>query len=254
MSQINSVRFTCTELKNSNKQGLLKPDANGYYKTVLGGLNVFNSAGEFYTAEGVKELFAQSGYLQKRIQHGRLRGEYGHPKKMPGESDQAFCNRLFLINEKNVAVHFNEIYLDDTLIKNNQGQQTIAIIGSFIPSGPFADAVQRTLDNPNENISFSIRAFTDDKIIRGVNHRYLKNIVTWDVVNCPGIAIAEKWNSPSLEELYNKRISRNMLEESVQELRHDSVAFESIGMNVSELFNSMGWIPDANGKPLFMKW
>ncbi len=259
MSALSSVRFTCTALENSGKKGILTKDGEGYRSTVLGGLNVFNSAGEFYTAEGVRQLFAESGLLQKRIKQGRLRGEWGHPKQKPGESDSAFINRIFLINEEKIACHFKEIWLDDTNVKNEAGQPVIAIMGKFCPSGPYADSLERSLENPNENISFSIRAFTDDQRIRGVNNRYLKTIVTWDVVNCPGISIAEKWKSPSLEslkveEVFNRTLSRGEIERSVKASAMAGVAQESAVMNVNELFASLGWVDSNKGQPAFMKW
>lgn len=259
MSALSSVRFTCTALKNSGKKGLLKKDEEGYYETVLGGLNVFNSVGEFYSATGVRQLFEDSGLLMKRIKQGRLRGEWGHPKQLPGESDNSFINRIFLINEEKVACHFKEIYLDDTSVKNDAGQPVIAIMGKFCPSGPYADSLQRSLDNPNENISFSIRAFTDDQRIRGVNNRFLKTIVTWDVVNCPGISIAEKWKSPSLESLalddvFERSISRGEIERSLKASKLSGVAQESASMNIHELFASLGWEASNNGTPAFMKW
>ena len=259
MGALSSVRFTCTALQNSGKKGLLAKDEEGYRTSVLGGLNVFNSAGEYYTAEGVRQLFEASGLLQKRIKQGRLRGEWGHPKQHPGESDSAFINRIFLINEEKIACHFKEIWLDDTQVKNDAGQPVVAIMGKFCPSGPYADSLERTLDNPNENISFSIRAFTDDQRIRGVNHRYLKTIVTWDVVNCPGISVAEKWKSPSMEALkvedvFQRNISRGEIERSVKSSAMAGIAQESAAMNVHELFASLGWTDSVKGQPAFMKW
>jgi hypothetical protein len=259
MGMLSSVRFTCTALKNSGKKGLLTKDSEGYYESVLGGLNVFNSAGEFYTAEGAKQLFENSGLLQKRIKQGRLRGEWGHPKQHPGESDSSFINRIFLINEEKVACHFKEIWLDDTNVKNDAGQPVIAIMGKFCPSGPYADSVERTLSNPNENISFSIRAFTDDQRIRGVNNRCLKTIVTWDIVNCPGISIAEKWKSPSLEDMkvddvFERTLSRGEIERSIKSTTMAGLAQESAVMNAQELFTSLGWVDTNKAQPAFMKW
>lgn len=259
MSSLNSVRFTCTALKNSGKKGILAKDEDGYHTSVLGGLNVFNSAGEFYTSQGARQLFEESGLLQKRIKQGRLRGEWGHPKQHPGESDQSFINRIFLINEEKIACHFKEIWLDDTAVKNDAGQPVIAIMGKFCPSGPYANSLERSLENPNENISFSIRAFTDDQRIRGVNNRFLKTIITWDVVNCPGISIAEKWKSPSLEQLnvedvIDCTLFRGDIERSIQTSRMTGIAQESAVMNAEELFTSMGWIDPSQKAPAFMKW
>ena len=42
---LNSVRYGCTSLLGVNKAGELKQDANGYYEMIVGGLDVYNSAG-----------------------------------------------------------------------------------------------------------------------------------------------------------------------------------------------------------------
>lgn len=257
MSNISSIRFTCTALKNTDKKGLLTKDADGYRTSVLGGLNVFNSAGEYYTAEGARELFNESGLLRKRIAQGRLRGEWGHPKQLPGESDSSYINRIFLINEEKVACHFKEIWLDDNLIKNEFGQPVIAIMGKFCPSGPYGEYLEKSLNNPNENISFSIRAFTDDKYIKGVNNRTLKTIITWDVVNCPGISIAEKWNSPAMEDLkvlneeYSRVVTRGQIEKVMN--TKQLAAQESVTLTAEELFTSMGWVQTSSDSN-FTKW
>ena len=54
---MNSIKFTCTSLAGSNRVGTLKKDAQGYYEVVVGALNVFNSAGQFYVYEQAKALF-----------------------------------------------------------------------------------------------------------------------------------------------------------------------------------------------------
>ncbi len=259
MSNLSSVRFTCTALANSPKTGMLKPDADGYYETILGGLNVYNSVGEYYTAEGARELFANNGLLRKRIEKGRLRSEYGHPKQLPGESDQAFMNRIFLINEDRVCGHFKEVYLDDTRVKYDNGQPAIVIVGKVKPAGPFGKCLQESLDNQNENVCFSIRAFTDDKMIRGTNHRTLKTIVTWDYVNDPGIPTAEKWKSPSLEnyntkDLMDMRLGRGQIERMVNSIGGTGIAQESAKMTIDELMCSMGWDINRNDKPAFCNW
>ena len=46
--------FSCTSLMGTNKAGVLKPDENGYYTVVLGALDVYNSAGDFYPLNRLK--------------------------------------------------------------------------------------------------------------------------------------------------------------------------------------------------------
>ena len=55
-----SINYSCTALVGSNKSGVLKPDADGYYTVVLGALNFFNSAGHYYPLEPAEKLFADS--------------------------------------------------------------------------------------------------------------------------------------------------------------------------------------------------
>jgi outer membrane protein assembly factor BamD len=57
MQSLNSVRFACTSLVGTNKTGMLRKDADGYYEVVVGALNVFNSAGEYYVYEKARQLF-----------------------------------------------------------------------------------------------------------------------------------------------------------------------------------------------------
>jgi exonuclease VII large subunit len=45
------IKFTETIFTNNNKEGLVKPDENGYYIVILGVLNTYNSAGEYYIVE-----------------------------------------------------------------------------------------------------------------------------------------------------------------------------------------------------------
>ena len=57
---LNSVRYGCTSLLGVNKAGELKQDDNGYYEMIVGGLDVYNSAGQLYVFEEAKKLFEES--------------------------------------------------------------------------------------------------------------------------------------------------------------------------------------------------
>lgn len=253
---LNSVRFACTSLVGVNKVGNLKKDANGYREMVIGALNVFNSAGQFYVAEQAKDLFESSSQLMRRVSRGALRGEYGHPKMLPGMSNDQFANRVMAIYEENVSHHFREITLDYERVKDEQGKPVIAIIAWVKPCGPMGPALEKSLDNPNENVCFSIRAFTDDYRERGIYKRVLKTIVTWDYVNEPGISVAEKFKAPALESLLERNISRGELERGLQVATATGMAQESAILTAEELFQSMGWTESANPnrKPSYMHW
>ena len=253
--QLNSVKFACTSLAGVNKTGTLKKDKDGYYELVVGALNVFNSAGQLYVYEQAKHLFEESSQLVRRARRGALRGEYGHPKFVPGMTNEQFAGRVLSIDEAMVCCHHKEITLDYSgRVKDERGQPVLAIISKIMPSGPYGAVLEKQLDNPNENVCFSIRAFTDDFRERGVTKRVLKTIVTWDYVNEPGIAAAEKFKSPALEGLLDHHFSRGELERSVRATQQAGFAQESALLTADELFKSMGWHLDNQKKPGWASW
>ncbi len=198
-----AVKFSATKLNGTGKRGVLTPDADGYYEIMVGGLNVFNSAGEFYTLKGAEQLFQESSTFMRRIRSGRLRSEVGHPK--PGiMSYKEYVRRIFTIEETNVCAHFKDIWLDPTYGQNkpkHQGNSIVAILAKVKPAGPKGEALRQAFENPHEDVCFSIRAVTKDYYEGRQCYRILENVVTFDWVNEPGIAHAAKYDSPALENL-----------------------------------------------------
>lgn len=254
---LNSIRFACTSLAGVNKVGKLKKDADGYYEVVVGALNFYNSAGQLYVYEQAKELFTSSSQLMRRVSRGALRGENGHPKKLPGMTNDQFAQRIMSIYEDRICCHFKSIEIDFDRVKDENGKPVVAIVAWVKPSGEQAKALQDTLDNPNENVCFSIRAFTDDFQERGITKRVLKTIVTWDHVNEPGISVAEKFRSPSLENVFDQTFSRGEMERACVSSTNGVALESSVLMTADELFSSMGWerTPNAKAKaPAYAKW
>jgi hypothetical protein len=250
----NSVRFACTSLAGTNKVGNLKVDENGYYPMVVGALAMFNSAGEFYVAGQAKELFESSGQLMRRVKRGALRAEYGHPKPQPGQSERSFAARVLQIEETRVCAHHMDLTLDFDNVRDENGQKIIAIVSRVKPSGPYGSFLEQSLQNKNENVCFSIRAFTDDRMVGGVNHRTLRQIITFDMVNEPGMKVAEKYFSPALESQFETTFMRSTLEAGLKESQRNGLATESTVLTAVELFTSLGWDIDPAAKPLWTKW
>lgn len=196
---MNGFSLSCTALLGTNKSGTLKPDADGYYTVVLGALDVYNSTGAYYPEASAKHLFQKSASLMRRIASGNLRGEYGHPRPQPGMSTDDWVNRVRDIYEPNVCMHIRKVTVDYTSFRNERGQPVITIVGEVKPSGPKGPALKESLDNPHEDVCFSIRSLTNDDFQFGRVTKHIKLIVTWDYVNEPGLAQAHKWNSPALE-------------------------------------------------------
>ena len=238
-----------------NKAGELKKDANGYYEMIVGGLDVYNSSGQLYVYEEAKKLFEDSGALIRRVKRGVLRGEYGHPKLQPGMRMEEFMTRALTIDEQSCCCHHREIWLDFDRVKDENGKPVIAIMSRVCPSGPFGAALEKSLNNPGENVCFSIRGFTDDFRERGVTKRVLKQIVTWDYVNEPGISHAEKYKSPSLESMEEQIVFKNQLEAAVNTIKaiNNNTATEGVLLTADELMTSMGWsLPGS--KPKYFNW
>lgn len=254
----NNIRFACTALSGVNKVGVIKKDENNYYTMVVGALNMFNSAGQFYVYEQAKELFQSSSQFMRRVSRGALRGECGHPKPLPGMSNEQFANRVMSIHEENVCCHHKEIYLDFDNVKDDSGKPIIAIMSKVSPSGPMGPALEKSLNNPNENVCFSIRAFTDDYRDHGITKRVLKTIVTFDQVNEPGLSVANKFNSPALEGFAEDglSLSRGELERGINSAVSNGIATESVILSGEELFRSCGWDTSElkDSKPNYLKW
>lgn len=251
-----SVRFVCTALAGTGKAGRLPKDADGYYTMPVGGLNVFNSMGEFYTYEGAKELFTGSGALMRRVKSGCLKGEYGHPKpKAPirtEEDMETFARRVMDIDPLNVCAHFAEIWLDFDNVKDERGQSIIAIMAKVAPSGPQGPALAASFENAKEEVCFSIRAFTQDDYVRGVKQRCLREIITWDHVVEPGLAMARKYRSPTLESYREQTFTKDQIVASMKDV--EGVAMESTRVTGRSLIKACGWDLDPSKTPNYLKW
>jgi len=243
---MSTIKFTETVFSNKGKKGILKPDENGYYTVILGALNVYNSAGEYYKAEGALELFKSSSHLMRRIESGALYSELGHPKKLPGMTNQDYYNRIITLNENNLCGHISEITLDHNYGKEHpeyNNPDMIAIIGKVKPSGEKANALELSLSNPKENTAFSVRGLTENEYVNGRIERVLTNIITWDFVVEPGIHIANKACSPSLEDfLVNETIDITLNKKvfkSISESSNEVFATEDSKYIYEEIYKSL---------------
>jgi hypothetical protein len=257
------IKFTATKLAGTNKVGVIKPDSDGYYTMVIGGLNAFNSVGEYYTLEGARQLFEGSSALMRRIKNGCLKGETGHPKfeevlgANKDERIQRYMQRILAIDERNTCCFFREVWLDPDYGKTHpefKNPNLVAIMAKIKPAGPRGAALEAAFNNPGENVCFSIRALTRDYYQRGTNYRVLQNIVTWDWVTEPGLANATAFSSPALESLGEKSFMMSDLEHVVDDLRKNSLALESdrvMAMEALEAFKLSYQVPAA---PLFTRW
>lgn len=193
------IVYQCNVLQGINKAGDLKKLDNGYYEVRLGALGAFNAQGWLYSEPEGRRLIEGSGSLMRMIEAGRLRGECGHPRFRPGMSQMEWFGRVNDIYEPNVCVHIRRIRLEPGV--DERGRGVTMVVGEVKASGKESMWLDRQLENRDEDVCFSIRSFTDDKVIGGIKTKLLKKIVTWDCVNEPGIAKSSKYGTASLESL-----------------------------------------------------
>ena len=199
---MSEVKFTETVFAPNGKRGIITPDENGYYTLVIGGLNTYNSIGEYYIAKGAEEALHKSSSFQRRVANGFLYSEFGHPKWENGMSYEKFYSRILQIHENNVCAHISEVWLDYDYGKNHSDEvnpEFIAIMGKVAPFGEKGHIVKSSLENPKQNSAFSIRGLTENKEVRGRTERSFNVIVTFDFVLECGVKPACKAHAPGLE-------------------------------------------------------
>lgn len=204
------LTYQPTVLQGTTKVGKIQCAPDGYYDVILGGFDTYNSANAFYTWASAKAHFDQSSHFMRRVQNAALYGEYGHPVPVPGMSKQDWLMRVLTIDPDRKSHHIRNLTIDDETFKNKDGGPMITIFGRVKPAGPRAQALGDSLDNEHENTAFSIRSITDDFVDprTGLVIKNMRQIVTYDYVDEPGIKQATKYNHPALE-------NRALSEESV---------------------------------------
>lgn len=252
---MSTVKYTATALNGTNKQGVLTPDANGYYTMPVGGLNAYNDANEYYLLEGAKRLFDSSSTFQARVRDGVLFGELGHPKFMPGMRMNEFIERVMVVHEDNIVAHFSEIWLDENFGRDNPqhgNPNLVAIMAKVKPAGIKAPALEQAFANPKQNVCFSIRALTNDHRANGRRERVLTSIVTFDYVVASGIDHAKKWHSPALESLSDFNVSSSKIIEVSKEILDSPFALEStkkVALENIKLFER-----SRSATPVYANW
>lgn len=195
--------YTSTRLRVSGKQGILKPDAEGYYTHPVGAFNCVNSNDEVYTLENIDNIFKSSSDLMRKVANGKLFGEWGHPDMLPGENANQFMGRACRVNDKDTCVFFKDIWSDNKVSAEMQAYgvpaDAVVTMARLKPMGAKWEALERALQDPNVNTTFSGRFLTRDRIHRGKTYVIVESVVTWDAVTEQGIPAAEKWLSPRLE-------------------------------------------------------
>lgn len=197
----NDLRYSSISLESELNKTLEK-DASGYYKICLGAINSFNKKGEFYLADGFEDILTNpSSPLAIKLKEKNLVGEANHPAIKSNMSKQDFMERVLRIELNNTSHHIKSVFTQPTNIScgiPGKGN-IIAVMGWVKPIGHLGKTLQDALDNPEQNVCFSVRSFTNDERIGGVTYKKFATIVTWDWVVSPGIKVANKLDTFGME-------------------------------------------------------
>lgn len=167
----------------------LKPDKNGVYKGLpLSVIGMKSRNGIVYERDSVMDCLTdpKSRFVQN-LKSGDLEGEWGHPFLDPTDPKK-MVGRLLFLDRKNVSHHFTKIYA-----KEDKDSGYVIIYGDVKPSGPMGEYLEKNLQDPTRNASFSLRSATVvTRKEAGVTYKRMLAMFTFDAVDGPGYVEASK--------------------------------------------------------------
>lgn len=202
--------------------GVLKPDANGAYKIIVGGLNIYSGNGFYYKYTEKIEKILTSGSFKMKLDAGKILSEDDHPDFSVYPTQKLIMDRMVKIDKDNTLAAI----LDIEVVKSNKrdpmfGQPIYYIVATILPQGPHANKLIRMLQDPNVEVCFSVRSFSDKYTQNGIIIKEQKAFVTWDMVGNPGQHVAKKsytnGNMLDVESVYEKTFT----DIEIKEVRSD---------------------------------
>lgn len=232
-------------LAATGKKGILKKLDNDYYEIILGAFGAFGNGGWLYDTRTAMQFIERNPDFIRMMQNGRCRSEWGHPRRVPGMTDQEWFIRINEIMESNTSSHIRRIRISMDTVIDEKGRKVAAIIGEVRPSGPKADEFRRQLENPYEDVNYSIRCFATKNFANMTKH--ITRIITWDNVFEPGIGVATKYNTPSMESKSDVCRMLDYAEFNIKNLREgltssvNDESFESVAPYV-QILDSLAYV------------
>lgn len=208
MSEI-IFRVNPTELEG--KQGKLPRNDKGHFKVLVGMYNAYNTCGDKYIfTQRVRNLFTHSR-AARRCKEKRLYGEADHPElrdfisrtRTQEEAVALYLDRLCIVPPDKQAHQIWDFWFEE-LPHKVDGE---TVYGVYTWLDPFHPRQRASLENPEENTSYSVRSFIDRTPSRTMGSWIYetKEINTWDWVTNPGMNKVGKYNTAGLES--EKRIA-----------------------------------------------
>ncbi|ANZ49339.1 head maturation protease [Erwinia phage Machina] len=219
-----TMRYNCVALAGINKGQTLQKDADGYYYVLLGALNIFNSEGIFYAFNESKHVFDRSSVFMRKVQAGNLFGEEDHPPFEPGMSEAQWIERNEWIETKNVAMHIREVELKPTDQVCN-GMPVVEIWGWIKPNRDRGPYLAEALENPHQNVCFSLRAIVREGRIGGTLCRRIDRMVTFDWVIEDGLQICNKYSAIERGSKVARESTRTFVDRPIHRRTLEEMAF-----------------------------
>ncbi len=216
-----SLRYNCVALAGVNKGATLKKDADGYYYVLLGALNIFNSENIYYAYNESKHVFERSNVFMRKVLAGNLFGEEDHPQYEQGMSEAQWIERNEWIETRNVCMHIREVEVKPTDQMCN-GLPVMEIWGWIKPNRERGPLLAEALENPHQNVCFSLRAIVREGRLGETIVRRIDKLVTFDWVIEDGLQICNKYSAiqrgskvaqESTRTYVDRPISRQVLED-----------------------------------------
>jgi hypothetical protein len=223
-------------LKAANKKGRMKRDKEGYVDIIGGAFDSSNSQGAFYSSEGVAELLKEGSILARRLGRAQLYSELGHPSQ-ESMSDKQYRARLLRIKEKEYCNHIKSVTLDTEMWRSVPGLErgSIATVLKVKPFGPHGHIIADAIETPSINLAYSIRSFVNNQFKNGRINKKVIDIVTYDNVGSQGMPTANKYDTPSVECLFEMDVDKYELQEL--SLEYQSNGNESLQEEVDLLID-----------------
>jgi len=229
-----TLHFTSAMVR-SGTDAVITPDKHGYRPMLVGALNAHNTKGDFYVYDEAVKLFMPGSALMDRIDAGSLTGEWGHPVYDPTRPVSEFIERLYRIDKDRECVYFKSLTIDKDHWKDNPAMEkgAVAIFAELKPFGPLKECLKDALEDPAQNVSFSIRSLSKVRETPSGDINLLKMVRTFDAVEMGGIPSSSKFSSlrPTTEgmidDLYDMHIPREIIRQAAEAVLSSSVTLES---------------------------
>lgn len=194
VSFVNEILY----IRDGRKLGKLRPDEDGYYDVPVAVLGKVSDNNTYYDVNSiVAPLTDPNAVITRKLNDGKLFGEFDHPDLKSCKTDIEKLERLVTIDMKSTSHHFKSIYSGEELEAGGR-----LLNAKMKPEGVYKRELQDFFDNPLVNVSFSLRGICDGKTIGGISKRIIKKLVTFDNVLGGGyFEAAKRYSTAALESL-----------------------------------------------------